>query len=196
MIEIVLATKNANKTKEIAEIVHPIVVKSLDEAKVEIDLSAVEDGDSYEENAVKKARKVREHVTGIVVADDSGLEIKALGGAPGIHSARFGGEGLTDKDRCALVLKKLEGIPEGEREARFVCVAVVLFPDERLETFYGTCSGTIATSPAGTSGFGYDPVFYLPGLGKTMAELATHEKHRISHRGIAFRKLRDFLLRL
>jgi len=196
MVEIILATKNANKVREIAEIIHPIVVKSLIDLKIEIDLASVEDGDTYLENTTKKAQKAAEYVSGIIVADDSGIEVKALGGEPGIYSARFGGENLTDRERCELLLNKLKETPQSKRQARFVCVAVALFPDGRLQAFTGTCNGIIAPSPSGTSGFGYDPVFFLPELGRTMAELAPTEKHLVSHRGIAFRKLRDYLLRL
>ncbi|MEW6201274.1 MAG: RdgB/HAM1 family non-canonical purine NTP pyrophosphatase [bacterium] len=194
MAEIILATMNRNKVREIAEIIHPIIVKSLADLKIELNLDAVEDGNTYIENAAKKVRKVAERISGIVVADDSGIEVDVLGGLPGIQSARFGGENLTDRERCELLLNKLKETPQGERQARFVCVAVALFSDGKLEAFTGTCDGIIAPAPAGKSGFGYDPVFFIPELGKTMAELPPGEKHLVSHRGIAFRKLRDYLL--
>jgi XTP/dITP diphosphohydrolase len=147
-----------------------------------------EDGVSFEENAVHKARTYAV-ATGLrTVADDSGLEVDALRGAPGLRSRRFFGEDATAQKRNALLLAMLDGVTS--RGARFVCVAALALPDGRVETFDGEVRGEIGLAPRGGQGFGYDPLFVIAGDGRTMAELSSEEKHRISHRGLAAAKLR------
>lgn len=193
-MEIILATFNENKAREIAAIMAPVRVKSLAEFGVEIDFDAVEDADTYEENAFKKARAAAEHVEGIIVADDSGLEVDALGGGPGVHSARYAGEGASGEALYTKLLGELEGTPREKRGARFVCMVAVRYPDGAEESIEGECRGEIADAPRGGGGFGYDPVFLLPGRGRTMAEITASEKNELSHRAAAFRALKKMLL--
>jgi XTP/dITP diphosphohydrolase len=150
---------------------------------------------SYRENAIAKAVTWAKATGLITLADDSGLEVDALGGAPGPVSARYGGL-ETDRERYELLLKKMEGIPWPQRTARFRCVIAIAYPDGEVHTFEGVMEGLIALEPKGEHGFGYDPVFFLPELGKTVAQLTLEEKNRLSHRAQAARKARDFLLSL
>ena len=154
-----------------------------------------EEGGDYLENARVKAR-VAARKTGLgCVADDSGLEVDALGGAPGAYSARYGGVGLDDRGRLEALLEELEAVPE-PRHARFVCVAAVAFPDGRCESAEGICPGRILMAPQGSGGFGYDPIFAPDGFDRAMAELARAEKDALSHRGRAFRRLESEIDRL
>lgn len=193
-MEIILASFNKNKAREIEQILSPVAVKCLADLGVNMDFDAIEDADTYRENALIKVRAAAAHASGIICADDSGLEVDALDGRPGVLSARYGGPGLDDAMRYTKLLEELRGVPEARRGARFVCVVAARFPDGRETCFEGELRGVIATAPRGSSGFGYDPVMYLPGLGKTVAEIPLHEKNRISHRAAAFLKLRDHLL--
>ncbi len=159
----------------------------------------VEDGNTFEENARKKAESYSLAVSGLVLADDSGLEIDALGGAPGVHSARYAARDLQnnepptadgntdDEANNVRVLLELKGVPEQKRTARFVCVLAVARDGQTLHTFRGTAEGVILEAPRGQNGFGYDPLFYFPQIGKTFAELSAEEKAQYSHRGTAFR---------
>jgi len=166
---------------------------------------AVEDGPTFEENAQKKAEEYSQYVPGeIVVADDSGLEIDALNGAPGVHSARYAAPDLhgtephladantDDEANNARVLRELKNVPRERRTGRFVCVLAAARNGKTLATFRGTAEGVILDSPRGTNGFGYDPLFYFPQIGKTFAELSAEEKAKYSHRGSAFRKFLDW----
>ena len=155
----------------------------------------VEDGASFLENAMKKARSVAEFTGEIALADDSGLEVAALNGAPGIYSSRYAGDGTDDAQNNRKLLDDLRGVPPAERGAAFRCVLVLYRPDGRYEAFDGRWAGHITEEPAGKGGFGYDPVFFLPDRGVTVAELAPHVKNRISHRAQAFAKLKEWLLR-
>ncbi len=193
-MEIILASFNENKAREIGGIMSPIAVRTLGEFGVGIDFDAVEDGTTYEENAFKKVRAAAAHVNGIIAADDSGLEVYALGGRPGLLSARYGGAETSDADRCRILLEEMKDIPDDNRGARFVCVVAVLFPDGRESVFTGECRGVITREVRGAGGFGYDPVMLLPERGLTVAEIASAEKNRISHRAIAFRAFRDSLM--
>ncbi len=152
-----------------------------------------EEGETYEANARFKAVTVARWLGEIALADDSGLEVDYLEGRPGVRSARFLGEHATDEDRNREILRLLEGVPPENRTARYRAVVAVAFPDGRVQTFEGTCEGAIALEPRGRGGFGYDPIFYVPELDRTVAELAPAEKDWISHRGQALRKARDFL---
>lgn len=143
---------------------------------------------SYVDNALAKARAAARLADALALADDSGLEIDALAGAPGALSARFGGDRRTDAERCALVLERLRGVPPERRTARFRCVVALADPGGREETVEGTVEGRIAESPSGTGGFGYDPIFFYPPLGRTFGQLGPEEKAEVSHRVIALRK--------
>lgn len=155
-----------------------------------------EDGTSFKENALKKARFYSKFFGKVVIADDSGLEVNALGGRPGIHSARYAGIGATDQENRKRLLKGLEGIPSSKRGAAFKCVIAMVTPDGREELTEGSCRGRIGFQEIGKKGFGYDPIFILPRYGKTMAQLSLEEKNKISHRGKALRKLRKVFKRL
>ena len=153
----------------------------------------LEDGDTFEANAVKKARIVARHTGRPALADDSGLEVDALDGTPGITSARFAGEGATDETNNARLLTLLDGIPEKKRTARFRCAIAIATPDGTVRTAEGCCEGRILHSPKGRWGFGYDPLFLLPEHGLTFSELPPEKKNRISHRGRALRAARSLI---
>ena len=181
-MKIIAATKNKNKLREFGEILKDFEIISQEEAGVNIDVE--ETGTTFEENSMIKAKAIFE-ATGIcAIADDSGLCVDALGGEPGIYSARYGGEGLDDKGRTALLLKNMEDVPDEKRSARFVCV-ITLVGNDGIITARGECEGKIDYSPKGENGFGYDPVFFVEQFGKTMAEISPEEKNAISHRGKA-----------
>ena len=152
-----------------------------------------EDGETCEANARKKAREIAA-VTGLLsVADDTGLEVDALGGRPGVFAARYAGEGATYEDNCRKLIKELDGVPQARRTARFVTVAALAMPGGETRVATGTLAGVIAEASVGMQGFGYDPVFFVPELGRTLAELTAEEKNRISHRAKAFRAMADML---
>jgi len=191
--ELVLATRNRDKGKELATLLANvgIRIKTLDEFPGAPDV--IEDGETCEANAVKKARAIAE-ATGLpAVADDTGLEVDALGGRPGVFAARYAGEGATYEDNWRKLLNELAGVPRERRTARFVTVAAVACPVDGIQVARGVLEGLIAEAPCGTHGFGYDPVFFIPELGKTLAQLSPEEKNRISHRAKAFAQVRDIL---
>ncbi|MDA1347364.1 MAG: RdgB/HAM1 family non-canonical purine NTP pyrophosphatase [Chloroflexi bacterium] len=182
---LVLATRNAGKLRELSELMAGAAFRlvSLDDVGVEQEVE--ETGDTFEGNASLKAMTYA-RLTGLpTLADDSGLEVDALGGEPGIRSSRYAGEDATDADRVAFLLAKLQNESKGPWPARFRCVIAIAWGAEDLEYHSGDCEGVIIDEPRGLSGFGYDPVFLLPGLGMTMAELSTDQKNRISHRSRA-----------
>ncbi len=191
----VIATNNKNKLREIREILKGTHIEpvSLEEAGIRIEVE--ETGSTFEENARLKAVTVMRATGMCAIADDSGLSVYALGGAPGVFSARYGGEACrTDADRCALLLSEMEG--KADRGAEFCCCVCCAFPDGGMIEAKGTCRGVIHTSPLGEDGFGYDPIFLVPELGRTMAQLGSEEKNRISHRGEALANLRKALREL
>ncbi|NCE78892.1 XTP/dITP diphosphatase [Turicibacter sp. TS3] len=196
MKEIIIATKNAGKAKEFEHIFKPynVRVKSLLDFEEMDDI--VEDGKTFEENALIKARAIANQFNQMVLADDSGLEVDALDGRPGVYSARYAGEGRNDEDNILKVLHELEGVPTDERGARFVCALAIVTPQGDEVVVRGTCEGRILTECLGTEGFGYDPIFYLPHLSKTMAQLPKSEKNVLSHRADAFVKLQPYLEKL
>ncbi len=194
-MEFILASFNENKAREISRIAAPVSAVSLSSLGVTLDFDAIENGSTYEENAFKKAAAAAEHVSGIIAADDSGLEVEALGGAPGLISARYGGSGLTDEQRCLRLLEEMRDIPDHARAARFVCVVAVIFPDGSRRVFTGEQRGVITRELRGSLGFGYDPVLFIPELGRTVAELDSDTKNRVSHRAIAFSEFKEFLLK-
>jgi XTP/dITP diphosphohydrolase len=191
--EVVIATRNPGKFREIKAILSSLPLKFLSLEDFPDLPEVVEDGATFAENAGKKARMIA-HFTGRpAIADDSGLAVDALQGRPGVFSSRFAGEKATDRQRCQKLLEEMASIPEGKRQARFVCVMAVALPRGRMEAVEGECRGWITSAPRGERGFGYDPVFFLPEFGKTMAELEPEEKNRISHRGRALERLKVIL---
>lgn len=180
---LVLATRNRGKIKEIRDLLkdYPVRVLCLDDFGPTPE--AVEDGSTFEENAYKKASFVARILGFPALADDSGLVVEALGGAPGVFSARFGGEGLTDTQRCQLLLSKMAG--KSNRKAAFACVLSLAVPTGQALTYEATCEGLIADECRGTDGFGYDPIFYYPPFDKTFAQISRAEKGLVSHRGKA-----------
>jgi XTP/dITP diphosphohydrolase len=192
-ITLIIATGNRGKFKEFAELLHGLNVDILPLDRVGPVEVPPESGDSFQENARLKAVSVSTALGHWVLADDSGLEVDALGGAPGVLSARFGGPGKTDAERCNLLLDKLIGIPPERRRARFRCVIALAEPGGRVHVAEGTCEGRIASEPRGVQGFGYDPVFEFPALGKTLAEVEPEIKNRLSHRSRAVAKMRAIL---
>ena len=191
---LILATKNQGKVREISAALNlpGLVFKSLRDYPLIPEV--LEDGASFLDNALKKARTISQALGLPVLADDSGLEVEALQGAPGIFSARFAGPRATDQANNQKLLDLLEAVPEAQREARFVCLLVLFFPSgEWIET-RGVCEGLITRDLRGTHGFGYDPLFFLPSLEKTMAEIPLEVKNRISHRARALEKMKPHLL--
>ena len=185
----VLASHNKKKMKEMREILAQLGVEVISQAEAGVDIEPEETGTTFEENARIKARAIME-ATGLpAIADDSGLVVDALDGAPGVYSARYGGEGLDDDGRWKLLLKNMEG--KADRACRFVCVICCALPDGAEVMSRGTVEGQVAFGPEGDGGFGYDPVFYLPERGCTMACLPAEEKNAISHRGNALRAFRE-----
>lgn len=183
-MKIIAATKNKNKLREFGEILKGFEIISQEEAGVDIDVE--ETGTTFEENSYLKAKAIYD-ITGITtIADDSGLCVDALGGEPGVYSARYGGEGYDDKGRVQLLLKNMKDVPDEERTARFVCV-ITLVGNEGVLTARGECEGRIDYEPKGENGFGYDPVFYVDRFEKTLAEVTPEEKNSISHRGKALK---------
>lgn len=191
--KVLIATRNKGKLREYASLLAgaPFELTDLDTEGIGLDIE--ETGSTLEENAALKATGYSEFTEYPVLADDSGLEVDALGGAPGASSARYAGEGASDSDRISLLLSNLQGVPPEKRTARFRAVIVIARRGKNLGQVEGVCEGIITTQPSGSSGFGYDPVFYLPDKGKTMAELSMDEKNEISHRGRAARSALGFL---
>lgn len=194
MKKIFIATGNRGKLKEILDILKDVEAEFLSKEQFPNIEEIEEDGYSYIENALIKAGYCV-HKTGLpVLAEDSGIEVEALGGLPGILSARYAGFNASDAQRIKKLLDELKNVPQEKRRARYVCSAVFATPDGGRWTAEGTVSGIILEEPRGTGGFGYDPVFYLPELGKTMAELPLEVKNRISHRGKAFLQLKEKII--
>ena len=187
----VLASKNEKKLREMQEILSGLGIEVLLQSQIGVDIEVEETGDTFEENARLKAEAVRDASGMIAISDDSGLWVEALDGAPGVYSARYGGEGLDDEGRYRLLLSNMEG--QEDRRCKFVCVICCAFPDGAVLTARGECHGMLATEPVGEGGFGYDPIFYLPQWGKSMAQLTPQEKHQISHRGKALEGLKKEL---
>ena len=189
----ILASNNKGKLREMKAILAETGAEVVSQSEAGANFEAEETGETFEENALIKARAACEALHEPAIADDSGLCVDALGGAPGVYSARYGGC-KTDPERVALLLKNLGG--EKNRSARFVSCIACVFPNGDVLTARGECPGTITTAPRGDGGFGYDPVFELPGTGKTMAQLTEEEKNAVSHRGRALKafqeKLREY----
>ncbi len=190
---IVFATGNEGKMREIRQIMKGIDVELLSMKEAGIEADIVEDGESFAENAVIKAKAVAEKTNHIVLADDSGLEIDYLNKEPGIYSARYMGEDTSYDLKNANLLERLEGVPDEKRTARFVCAIAAAMPDGEVFTTVGVIEGRIGYKIEGENGFGYDPIFYLPEYGCTSAQLSEDEKNAISHRGRALAAMREEL---
>jgi len=196
VFELVLATRNRHKATELIQLLGGlgITIRTLDEFPEAPEV--VEDGNTCEANAVKKACAIAEYTGLPAVADDTGLEVDALGGRPGIYAARYAGEGATYEDNCRKLLRELIGIPREQRTARFLTVAALALPSDGMQVARGTLDGLIAEEASGTAGFGYDSVFLIPELGLTLAQVSADQKNRISHRAKAFTKMREIMKRL
>ena len=198
-LRILLATSNQGKLRELREMTRSLDVEILSWQDLPYHPEIPETGQTFADNAAHKAREAARFSGLPALADDSGLEVDALDGRPGVHSARYAGPGASDEERILKLLTELEGIPEQERKARFRCVAAFADPKgplgDRVHLTEGSCEGKILTHPEGTGGFGYDPVFFHPPSGKTFAELAPEEKNRISHRARALEAMVRFLER-
>ena len=193
MRRLIFATGNADKMKEIREILGdpPVEILSMKEAGVSAEVE--ENGSSFEENALIKARAICELANEMVLADDSGLEIDYLNKEPGIYSARYMGEDTSYRIKNQNLIDRLEGVPDEKRTARFVCAIAAVFPDGKELIVRGTIEGRIGYEERGENGFGYDPIFYLPDLDISTAQLSREEKNSISHRGNALRKMKELL---
>ena len=193
-MKIIMATSNQDKVREIRQMLQgsDIEISSLKDAGIDIDIE--ETGTTFDENALIKAETVRDYTGQMAIADDSGLVIDYLDGAPGIYSSRFMGEDTPYPEKNAAILKKLENVPDEERSARFVCSMAIAYPDGHSTVCRGIMEGRIAYEIAGEGGFGYDPIFFLPDRGCTSAQLSPDEKNAISHRGKALRQVIDILL--
>lgn len=193
MKKIIFATGNADKMKEIREILSDLDAEILSMKEAGIQADIVEDGKTFEENAVIKATAISKLTGEIVLADDSGLEIDYLNKEPGVYSARYMGEHTDYHTKNASLIKRLEGVPDEKRTARFVCAIAAVVPGHEPIVVRGTIEGYIGDKPAGENGFGYDPIFYVPDLNCSTAELSPEEKNARSHRGNALRAMREEL---
>lgn len=192
MIEkIVLATGNKGKLREFKGLLGGVFGNIVSLNDLESPPGVIEDGETFRENALKKARAIASYSGMPALADDSGLEVEALDGRPGVYSARYAGEGRADRDNINKLLAELQGA--GNRKARFVCFLALVTPEGKEITAEGSCEGVILTQPRGEGGFGYDPVFFLPEYNKTMAEIAPELKNKISHRARACESLAKLL---
>lgn len=190
MKTILIGTANLGKVNDFKQLLEDegVIVNSLHDFPEVIDVE--ETGETFEENAILKAETLSRHYNQVVIADDSGLEVEALNGRPGVYSARYAGEHKSDEDNLKKVLAEMEGIPYAERKAAFVCVLAMAIPGKKTAVFEGRCTGYITEKSKGENGFGYDPIFYVPEKEKTMGEMNTEEKNEISHRRKALDKLK------
>jgi XTP/dITP diphosphohydrolase len=187
---VIIATRNKNKLKQFADLFHKhlnLPVKGLEDFAELPEI--IEDRETFEGNAAKKAETISQLLNAPVVSDDSGLVVPALGGEPGVYSARYAGPNATDEENNRKLLNRIESLPPQERQGYYVCAMSLAVPGEKTEVVRAECAGMIINQPRGNQGFGYDPLFYLPEKGKTMAELPDEEKYQISHRAKATEKL-------
>ena len=192
--KLLIATTNRGKVREYKSLLHDIPFAPVSLTDEGITTVVEETGTTFKENAGLKAETIAAESRLLTLSDDSGIEVDALGGEPGVMSARYAGDDATDAERVEYLLSKMRDVPEGKRSARFRCVIAIADPDGEIEYFTGECEGIIPFEPAGELGFGYDPVLYIPELGKTIAELKPEVKNRISHRAIAAEKARKALI--
>lgn len=192
-MKIIFATKNAGKVKELKLMLEELDAEVVTMTEAGIDIDVVEDGETFEDNAIKKAKEIMQVSGCIVLSDDSGLEVDYLNKQPGVYSARFMGEGTSYDIKNQKILEMLRDVPDEKRTARFVSVIAAAFPDGRTVTTRGTIEGIIAHEAKGENGFGYDPIFYVPELGMHTAQMDIEQKNRISHRGKALREMKEKL---
>ena len=191
--EIVLATRNPDKGRELGALLSDVGISIRTLVDFPQAPEVEEDGETCRDNAIKKAREIARYTGLIAVADDTGLEVDALGGRPGVYAARYAGEHATYEENCQKLLQEMDAVPPAKRNARFLTVAAIAKPTGEYEAIDGILEGAIAETLVGDHGFGYDPVFLLPEQGKTLAQLSAEEKNSISHRGLAFRKAKEIL---
>lgn len=196
MRKLLLATNNKGKVEEYRELLEGTGFELVTPVEIGVNPKVEETGSTFKKNARIKAEEYARVSGMLTLADDSGLEVDALNGEPGIRSSRYAGEGATDEEKIGLLLSRLRDIPEEKRTARFRCVIAIAQPGGEILYACGQCEGIIAFSPLGNEGFGYDPIFYIPELKQTMAEIPAEVKNRISHRGRAAREARQILERL
>lgn len=189
-MKVVLASKNKHKLEEIGKIMEKLDIQLVLESELGMDIDVEETGTTFEENSFLKAEAVMK-ATGLpALADDSGIAVDALNGAPGVYSARYGfDDTLDDWGRLLLLLKNTEQVPDGQRQAQFVCVITLVTPEGQTIQARGEVHGELLRAPAGSGGFGYDPIFYYPPFGKSLAEVSAQEKNQVSHRAVALKKL-------
>jgi len=192
-LEVIVATRNKGKTREIRDALKGLNLRIYSLSDFEDVPEIEEDGDSFTENALKKARFYSKVFGKLTIADDSGLEVDSLKGLPGVCSARYAGERASSQENNQKLLREIQGVPISKRGARFKCFIAVKSPDGREAIAEGSCKGRIGFKEKGRRGFGYDPLFILPKYGKTMAELSLEEKNRVSHRGRALKKIRRII---
>ena len=194
-MKVVLASKNPHKLQEISRITEKFGIELVLQSQLGVDIDVEETGKTFEENSYLKAEAVMK-ATGLpALADDSGITVDALNGAPGIYSARYGfDDTLDDRGRLLLLLKNTEHVPDGQRQAKFVCVITMLTPEGQAIQVRGEFHGELLRQPRGENGFGYDPIFYYPPMGKSAAELSPEEKNQVSHRGVALKLLNEKLV--
>ena len=191
--ELVLATRNRHKGEELAALLGDLGIRIRTLADFPEAPEVEEDGATCEANAIKKATEISRATGLTAVADDTGLEVDALGGRPGVYAARYAGEGATYEDNCRKLIQELSGVPREQRTARFITVAAIAVPGEPVQVAHGTLEGYITDAPVGSRGFGYDPVFSVPEVGATLAEISAEQKNRISHRAKAFLQAKALL---
>lgn len=192
-MELIVATRNRDKRNELQALLQDLGVRLRTIGDFPGAPDVVEDGTTCEVNAIKKAQSAAQFTGLPAIADDTGLEVAALDGRPGVYAARYAGESATYEDNWRKLLHELNGIPSARRQARFVTAAAIAYPDGRLQVALGTLDGVITERPQGTSGFGYDPVFLVPEKGKTLAEMTPEEKNEVSHRARAFQRAKELL---
>ncbi len=192
-MELVLATTNPDKQEELVSLLRDLgyTIRTMDE--FDSVPRVIEDGETCQANAMKKATALARHTGMLALADDTGLEVEALGGRPGVYAARYAGEEATYEDNWRKLLRELKGVPADKRVARFRTAVAIAEPSSQVEVVEGVLDGRITESPSGTEGFGYDPVFLVPELGKTLAQLTLEQKNRISHRARALAKAKEVL---
>ena len=190
-MKLVVATGNQGKLKEIRAILPEHEIVCLKDLNIDTDI--VEDGKTFEENAIIKAETICKMTNMITIADDSGLVVDYLGGAPGIYSARYAGKDATDEERNQKLLSELKDVPFEKRTARFACAIAISYPNGKTNTFFDTCEGKIAFEPLGKNGFGYDPLFYFEEFDTTLANVESERKNKVSHRYKSLLKLKNFL---
>ncbi len=192
-MELVLATGNRDKQKEMVALLGDLSITIRTLSEFEPVPPIIEDGETCEANAIKKATIIANHTGRLALADDTGLEVEALDGRPGVYAARHAGEQATYEDNCRKLLEELQGVPADKRGARFLTVIALAEPTHSVDVVEGVLEGTIADTFSGNDGFGYDPVFFVPALGKTLAQITLEEKNQISHRGRALVKAKQLL---